>query len=235
MRKPKNALFLLLSMGMVGGCRKIQEALFEPTFTIQHLVYYPSLQEIEAQVQAGSPLTLTQVVLAFPAETLAFDLNQDLPADDPVRVVLSSSSAPPDTLVEATFSYTNGDTTWVKVWNGALAWVEAYAAVIGRVVLPESTYVYVRWYVPSDSLHLEGDLRLVRGGPLRILWTDPDGLRAYQQGSSPSLQLLDTTFTGVLHVSAPIPSTMDTGVVILEYTASDTAIVDSRLLQVVSP
>ncbi len=221
---------------LVGGCLLRDPGPdLVPEMEIHHVVYYPNLQEIEALVSVDLPITLQRVVLKFPADTLVWDdLALNLGPGQGLRVVLPVTAPPPDTVVQAIFTYSDPDNaSWDTAWRGTLAWVEAHAAVVGRMVLPESTYFYVRWPVVVPSGRLEGTLRQVRGGSLRVIWTDPEGLRDYQNGASPARFWLDTVFTGTLQVAAPLPGDLDTGVVIFEYTDPDTAVVDARLVQVV--
>lgn len=220
----------LLALGGL-SCRRLVESLYPGRLTVHHLVYYPSLGEVEAKISVDGEAELTQMALVFPSDTLVFDTSLALtPEGSPYRIAFPSS-APPDTTVEAVFTYVSAGETSTQTWDGVLAWVNARAAVIGRMVLPESTYVYVIWPRAFPSGRLAGDVRLARGSGIRVLWTDIQGLSEYRNGQSLSRVFLDTTVTFLLDLDRALPAGADTFVTLFEFTAPDTAYVDARLLQ----
>ncbi len=226
-------VFLILAGLLVGaGCRRVVESLITGNLTVHHVVFYPSLGEVEAKVSVQGQVELRQLVLMFPADTLIFDTSLSLNADgSPYRVVFSASSVP-DTTVQAVFTYAVDGETSTVTWSGVLAWVNATVAVLGRMVLPESTYFYVIWPRAYSRGRLSGEVRLARGANIRLIWTDKDGLSAYRNGQTLTQVFLDTTFLNLLDLDRALPDGVDTFVTILEYTAPDTAHVDARLLQI---
>ncbi len=228
-------IFLILGLaGLVAGtgCRRVVESLFPANFTVQYVVFYPSLGEVEARVRVDGDVELTQLALMFPADTFVFDTSLSLTADGSPYRIAFPASALPDTAVQAVFTYTSAGETSTAVWSGTLAWVNATAAMLGRMVLPESTYYYVIWSRAFAAGRLSGEVRLSRGMSIRLIWTDRDGLSAYRNGEPPARVFLDTTFSALLDLDRTLPDGVDTFVTLLEYTAPDTAYADARLLQI---
>jgi len=228
-------IFLILALAGLAagtGCRRVVESLFPANFTVQGVVFYPALSELEARVSVNGNVELTQLALMFPTDTFVFDTSLSLTAGgSPYRIAFRAPRLP-DTTVQAVFTYVSEGKTSTAEWSGALAWVNAAAAVLGRMVLPESTHFYVIWPRAFAQGRLTGQIRLSRGTNIRLIWTDRDGLSAYRKRQPLARVFLDTTFALVLDLDRPLPAGVDTFVTLLEYTARDTAYADARLLQI---
>ena len=68
-------IVLIAGLLALGGlsCRRLVETLFPGRLTVHHLVYYPSMGEVEAKISVDGEAELTQLALIFPSDTLVFD------------------------------------------------------------------------------------------------------------------------------------------------------------------